>query len=364
MNTESSHMVERIPKLERLMNLLSALLAAGEPLPFREIAGRVIGYDDPVGMDALEKRFERDKSDLRTLGLPVEYVPASAQERAGYRIPTDRVFLQEVRLTPEESVLLSIAGRVGTHATGGGPLEGALKSALRKLAVDLPLPDAMADTEGLTVLRARQADPAVRERLAALAEAVTRNHRVRITYHALGSSEPTAREVEPYGLGMAHGAWYLVGHCHRRGMVRVFKLLRIVGSVETLARPDAPPDFVVPEDFDIDRHLGLEVWEMGETEPVRAQLRAAPGVFPDDEQGQPVLERELEVRQPDALVSWVLAQGGQAVVEGPDGLNDRVRGVARELLERYRAEPQLGPEAPAEAGAATSAAGAQQGSQA
>ena len=130
-------MVNRVQKRERLMNLVAALLASRKPLPFKEIAGRVVGYDDSAADEALEKRFDRDKAELRRLGVPVEYQAGDGVTDSGYVIPRDRVFQQKVSFTPQEAMLLSIAGRVGAAATGGGTLEEALKSALRKLSVDI-----------------------------------------------------------------------------------------------------------------------------------------------------------------------------------------------------------------------------------
>ena len=75
-----------IPREERLLNLLSALVSARAPLPFSEIRGRVSGYDDDASEDALEKRFDRDKADLRRLGVPLEFVIEDEFGRSGYRV--------------------------------------------------------------------------------------------------------------------------------------------------------------------------------------------------------------------------------------------------------------------------------------
>lgn len=338
-------MVDRIPKRERLMNLVSALLASDEPVPFREIAGRVIGYDDPAGGEALEKRFDRDKADLRRLGIPIEYVQADDGGRSGYVVKQNDVFQQRVTFTPQEHLLLAIAGRVGAAATGGGALEEALKSALRKLAVDLDGADPLDDLAPVTVLRARSGDPRTLENLSALSHAVTANRRVRFSYRSLHADGAESREVDPYGLGSSHGAWYLAGWCHVRKALRVFKVSRIDAHVQTVGI-EGQRAFEVPHDFRIEDHVGKEAWELGDGQPVRVRLAvdaavATEGLLPGartvgSERGRPVLE--VEVRRPDALVPWLLARGGDVAVQAPESLREAVRKAADRLLARYRGE--------------------------
>jgi len=342
---EANGMVVKIPKLERLMNLVSALLASREPLPFREIAGRVIGYDDAANEETLEKRFDRDKTDLRSLGIPVDYVAATSERSGGYVIDPNAAFLRSLEFTPAEALLLAIAGRVGTSATGGGALEEALKSALRKLAVDLPLPDAQPELSEITVLRARRGDPDSLENLGRLAEAVSTLKPVEMRYRSLGASEAVERRVDPYGIGLAWGAWYLVGYCHRREEPRVFKVARIDGKVRILAS-GTKPAYRIPPDFDVSEHIGREAWQLGDASPRRVRLRCEPGVeitFPDvavtsEPGGSSILE--LEARRPEALVGWVLAHGGRVSVVEPADLRARVAEEAARLRARYADTPK------------------------
>lgn len=346
-------MVVKIPKLERLMNLVSALLASREPVPFRDIVGRVIGYDDAAADEALEKRFDRDKADLRALGIPIEYVASENDLRGGYVIKPEEAFLGRIDFTPDETVLLAIAGRVGTSATGGGALEEALKGALRKLAIDMPLPDAQSELGNITTLRARHGDARSIGNVARLADAVSTGHRVSFTYHALGADAPTERTVDPYGIGLATGTWYLVGHCHLREGLRVFKIARIQGEVKVLARKAGETAFLVPPDFDVHEHIGREAWQWGEARPEQVVLETAAGISLDIP-GAEITELEggrqriaLEARRKDALVGWILAHGGRVTVREPEDLRDRVAAEARRLLERY------GDEGTADAGGTT-----------
>ena len=330
-------MASHIPKRERLMNLVAALFAAREPLAFREIVGRVVGYDDPAGGEALEKRFDRDKTELRRLGIPVEYVTGEGHSCSGYVIPRDRVYQQRVSFTPEEALLLSIAGRVGAAATGGGPLEEALKSALRKLAIDMPL-EAQDQVETVTVLRTGAGDPRALQNVASLSEAVATHRGVAFSYRTRG--EETDRMVDPYGLGLVRGVWYLVGWCHLREAVRVFRVSRILAAVKLRGSADKPTLFQVAEDFDLDDHLNFNAWNFGPGESQEVQLLVAAEVTRSGVLSQAQVlgeegDRErltIFVRRPEALVPWVLAQAGEVVIEKPQSLRAAVAEAARELL--------------------------------
>src|SRR5262245_46265385 len=76
----------KVAKLERQLNLVSYLLSARAPVPFSDIRSQVKGYDDEASPDAVEKRFDRDKADLRAIGVVIEYTAADPYGRAGYVI--------------------------------------------------------------------------------------------------------------------------------------------------------------------------------------------------------------------------------------------------------------------------------------
>ncbi len=326
-----------VGKLERLLNLVSFLLASKAPIPFSAIRGHVIGYDDAASADAIEKRFERDKRELRLLSIHAEYVD-DRQGQCGYIVRKDALLQREMEFTQEDAAVLSMAARVGEVATGGGLLGEALKSALRKLSVDLPDGDLGAELGALTTLRAQSGDPAGQEVLAVLANAVAGSRRVRFVYSSLSS--PTAlREIEPYGVGMVRGAWYVVGLCKGKKEVRTFKLGRIQGGVQTCSQRDAA-DFDVPAAFSLAQHLHNEGWQIGERKPVTVVLRVPEGkatpILPPratrvgcDTNG---VRYELSVRSPEQLVPWLLARGGDVVVDSPASLRQAVKTATEKLL--------------------------------
>ena len=190
-------MTEKVGKPERLMNVLALLLASRTPVPFSSIAGRVIGYDDGAAPDALEKRFDRDRQDLRELGVEVEYAGETAEMPAGYFVRKDAVFQRKIAITNEEAMLLSVAARVGAAATGGGALFDALKGALRKLAVDTPLVEHPPGREAVGVLRVDAGDRMSRRLVAGLAEAIAREQRLKFRYRGMRDRDGELEAREP-----------------------------------------------------------------------------------------------------------------------------------------------------------------------
>jgi proteasome accessory factor B len=332
---------EKVGKPERLMNVLALLLASRNPVPFSEIAGRVIGYDDGAAPDALEKRFDRDREDLRELGVEVEYVRETAEMSGGYFVRKDAVFLRKIAITNEEAMLLSVAGRVGAAATGGGALFDALQSALRKLAVDTPLVDpAAGPIASLGVLRVDAGDPTSRQLVAGLAESIAKERRLKFRYQGMRDRSARPRRVSPWGLGMFRGAWYLAGFDHERRGIRVFKVARIQGKVAPDSGPRAPEDSV-PADFRMEDHVPREAFDVGSSAPETVELRVlgppdraafSAGVKPkviSEEGGTSVVS--IEVRRPLGLVPWVLSCGGEVEVIRPASLRAAVRQAAEAL---------------------------------
>jgi proteasome accessory factor B len=334
-------MPDKVEKPERLLNLLALFLGSRVPVPFSDIAGRVVGYDDGAEPEALEKRFDRDRVDLRELGVNVEYAQESAELPAGYFVRKDAIFQRRVTITNEEAMLLSVAGRVGSAATGGGALFEALRSAFRKLAVDVPPVDPGQGGDPVAVLRVDAGDPRSREAIAAIAQAIARERRIRFRYRGMRDDKARVRVVSPHGLGMFHGAWYLAGFDHDRREIRVFKAARIEGKVEQDPGARKPEDSV-PASFEMQDHLPKEAYDLGPSAPRSVVLRVlgppdraafstglSPEVLSDDGTTAVV---SIKVRKPLALVPWVLSCGGDVEVVRPATLRAAVRSAAGALL--------------------------------
>ncbi len=333
-------MPEKVTKRERVMNLLALLFASRRPIPFSEIAGRVIGYDDKAPFETLEKRFDRDRAELRAIGVSIDYVGSIEGGPGGYVVRRDEVFNRPITLDPDESALLAIAGRVGAAAVGDGTLHEALKGALRKLAVDVPHADAAAEAHQVTVLRAQSGDPRSRDLVAALAEAIGQERRQRFSYLGWNDDREKVRTVSPYGLGMFRGAWYLVGHDHDRNAIRCFKLSRFRSGSADDAGAGRPAD-AIPEDFVITDHIPTEA-DAPCAKPVRVTvlLRGHPdraNLLPGKVHGveahpDGTATAVIETARPWALLSAALSSFGDVVIQEPPDLREAVRRAAAARL--------------------------------
>lgn len=312
-------------RIERLINLIIALLETRVPMTAEQIRTRIAGYDQP-SFEAFRRAFERDKEALRAMGVPlvVRKVNPLDEHSDGYIIPKDRYYLPQLDLEPDELAALRIAMEAVL-----GPGDQA-ESGWLKLSVDA---ESAPQTSPRVMWGADlDADQPI---LGTLYEAQLERRPVRFTYRASSGQEST-RSVEPYGLVNRRGHWYLVGRDLDRAAERSFRLSRVQGQVEVLEG-----SYVVPKGFEAERHLPADAWEIGE-EPVEAVLRFDPSMRWWAEQNLPGLDsREgpegsldvtLTVANLDALVSWALGFGERIDILSPGH-------ARRRLLERL--EPLL-----------------------
>ncbi|MGO4453792.1 helix-turn-helix transcriptional regulator [Arthrobacter sp. RAF14] len=230
-------------KTERILNLLIALLSSPRGHTRAYLESTVYAYCRAEGMNdaAIERMFERDKAELRDMGVPLEVVEDETfdvDDSAGarYRVNPGEYLLPVLHLTAEERLLLQLAAQLWEQAS----LRSAGSAALRKLS-DGQEPDDGAPSPVLPRVTTGGAA------LEALHRALAGRHPVRFGYRAAGAAEATTRRLEPYGLGNRSGQWYVVGHDLDRGAQRTFRLSRITTAVEVDARKRYAP----PQDFSI-----------------------------------------------------------------------------------------------------------------
>ena len=226
-------------RTERLLNLLFALMASVRPVPKSFLRDAIDAYRDSPSDDAFERMFERDKEELRSMGVPILTVEGSDGLGGieGYRVAVDDYALPEVGFTGDELAVLGLAGRVWEQASLGP----AAQRAVRKLEAlgDGTLVDGPVGIE----TRIATAEPS----FPVLLDAVRSRRRVTFDYRKPGADAPEPREVEPWGIASRRGHWYLVGHDVRRADARVFRLSRVLGTPRTIG---APGQYDVPEGVD------------------------------------------------------------------------------------------------------------------
>src|SRR5207245_2881881 len=121
-------------KTERLLGLVVCLLSTSRYLSAEQIRQAVPGY--PEQDDLFKRMFERDKEDLRELGVPLETgVNHPFDDDPGYRIRQQAYQLPELRLEADEAAVLGLAARVWQRAALAGAAAGALLK-LRAAGID------------------------------------------------------------------------------------------------------------------------------------------------------------------------------------------------------------------------------------
>ena len=342
-------MIESVAKFERLMNLVAYLLASGEPVPFSTIRKSVVGYNDFAREDAVEKRFDRDKKELREIGIPVEYISSDERGRDGYFIPLDEYFHHDLDLSDDEAALLVVLANAARGSTDA--ISSNLRSALLKMAIDSPLEEELqqeVSQQRLSSFSRGKRDRAVLDHLDSLVSAVASKREVSFRYKKVGVNSASLRTVHPYGLGYRVGVWYVVGLDLDREDVRQFKVVRIQGAVKT--RRGRGPDFKVPAGFDIEEYTERLPWEYetGKEEwaeilfdrevafMVRERKRRDHN-FSERPDGSGVLR--LKVRRSDKthqhLLNMLGAYSGQCAVLKPKWLRQQAIAQLEELRQRY-----------------------------
>lgn len=315
-------------KTERLLNLVICLLATRRYLSLDRIREAVPGYPDSD--EAFKRMFERDKEELRELGVPLETGSNSVwDDEPGYRIRRSEYEVPPISLEPGEAAVLALAARVWQRASLGSAASGALlKLRAAGVATD---PGALPIPAGIEP-RVDTAEPA----FPALWRAVRDRRPVTFDYRPSGGGEPARRRLEPWGVVNWHGRWYAAGHDLDRGAVRVFRLERIAGEVRESGRPGTVR---IPEGTDV-----RQIVVSGAADPptrtasVRIRVGAAEGLRriasrsgpDDDNDGWEVAE--LGFSSPERLAGFVAGFGSDAVVLEPEDVREavvrRLRAVA------------------------------------
>lgn len=226
-------------KTERLLNLVLVLLYTRRPLTRAELRTMVPQYAAAPTDAAFERTFERDKDELRELGIPVATLDVHRgwDPDVGYRIDQREYALPDLTFERDERAVLGLAARAWAQASLGG----AAAQALRKLRAA----DVERDEESLIGIEPhlRTVEPA----FDALKDAAVRRVEVTFDYRRPDSDAASARRVQPWRVLLWHGRWYLTGYDLDRQAPRVFRLSRISGRVRMVGAPGA---YEVPADHD------------------------------------------------------------------------------------------------------------------
>jgi proteasome accessory factor B len=308
-------------RAERLVNLVIALLGTRQFVTAARIRATVPGYEVDDGTEradeAFKRMFERDKAELREMGVPLETGRTSAFDTEdGYRIARAQYELPEITLTGEEAAAVGLALRLWESAQLAGAAHSALVK-LRAAGVDVD------PTRSLPIQpRLDAGEPAFEACYAAARD----RRRLEFDYRRPDEDDAVRRHVQPWGVVAWHGRWYLVGLDLDRQAPRVFRLSRVVGSPHVTGPEGA---FEPPADLDL---AGIVARQAGGGDEQLVIVRARPGTAVGLRRtavplgpGQDGDDRlQLSTTEPWALADQLAAYGPDVVVEAPTAVRDAV----------------------------------------
>ena len=360
-------------KLQRWIDLLAVLLSHKYGVSLEQLRTKVPGYAAGGATETVARMFERDKDELRALGVPIDTLEPSEEdgEHQRYRVEPREMYLPilviaaagsaarparedtrrlragyrsipSLAFEPDElSALVEGARRVA--ALEDLTIAGDATAALRKLAFDLPIDSALSESGDTVLVRN---EPATAARLRTLGQALLRLKRVTFTYRSMTRDVTSARTAEPYGLFFVSGHWYLAARDVDSSELRNFRVSRMTEIVVNPKRPQSQ-DYEIPDQFRLTEHaVDREAWELGDSDAqemvveFRGNSGAATAAL---KLGRPAAlgdrHRTFSVRRSDTFCRWLLSFAGEAVPVSPQSLVDECRALARATLSAYGEPP-------------------------
>jgi len=356
-----------VTKTERWLNLLAFLLGRGTAAAREDILSQVRDYKDDwtsaddTRRESARRKFERDKKELKALGVELErksvWAEHADQDVEGYQLHARDFYLPyldirtaktprrsrpyslaSVTLEPAEVPILRRAAQRVAQLSDH-PLAAAGQSALRKLSFDIP---EVALPASEHVVNAPVTEGFARV-FKTLFDAVRDRRAVQCRYYAIGRDQEESRVIEPYGMMLSWGSWYCVGRSRERDAMRVFRVDRMRDAAAVTGDKGA---IKVPRGFKIDQYLKRAPWELTDAKPVTVRVRVA---FPQSrwvigeglgkvirgvtEDGG--AELEFAVRAEDPFLRWLLTFGHQVQVLEPASVRKQLDALRAAVAKRY-----------------------------
>lgn len=340
-------MAGRVPGEQRIFSLVLALVVSPEGLTKRELLSSVHGYAERYRSEgagaALDRQFERDKEQLRALGIQIETRDSPLEpgnnQLTRYRISKETLeFPRELRFDERELMLLRLAALAWR--------EGSLSSESRRAAMKLEALGAGLDVRQLGVAPSLgSAEPAA----APLQRAIDAERAVRFGYTLPGREAPLERHVAPLRLHRADGRWHLIARDLDRDADRVFLLERISGPVRVSSAPFDPAlreraDGIIDELLRLpERQRALLRVRRGSVAEARLAPRAEHGGESGGEAAHgrgadDVVELRLGVLDQHIFAAELIGYGGEVEVVESEQLRGLVTAGLQRIAQQHGAE--------------------------
>jgi proteasome accessory factor B len=301
-------------KTERLINLTLALLSSKRYLTKSEIFKNVAGYSGSA--ETMERMFERDKDDLRNLGVRIEVraLDPLFEDDQGYLIDSKTFQINPNDFSKEEILLLTMAANLW-H---GSALQLDSKAALLKIQSL----DGLVATN--TVTSPVVEDNEDSKKLLLIFDAVERCVSLEFEYKG------TVRQVKPYGIYTRRGFWYLAAQ--ENDVVKSFKVIRIGEQIKMTSKSQG---FTKPAEFKLSTFIeGLNAPTTSKAEvrirknQVLALRKRYKAEEIDSDWDQVFIDYIFE----EDLIESLLWYGSNVVVISPKTIRDQIINRAKALI--------------------------------
>lgn len=351
-------MAKDTEKLIRQLSLISYLMAERRPVTALEIRRDVEGYSG-MNEDAFARRFYADRAELDSLGiqLTVERPIDGIAEQENYSLRPENFHLPPIAFTDGELASLQTSL---TLLDGEFAYAEPLRLALQQITWGRPSPLTAPAQQSIALgITGSAGGHELSQRLAKVETAIFRNKTITFDYYTMERDATGARKVDPYHLLFQGGQFYLLGHSHERGALRVFRLSRMRGKVAYATK--AEHDFKRPEQsvFDPRDYANRADWQFGDTvdtarvwvsDRIAWQVERHYGRFgevtPATDPARPGIVFSTPYANTRQLSAWVLRLGEHAQVLEPEALRADTAARVQVLRERHTGTLELAPALP------------------
>lgn len=321
-------MIDRRKKTERVIKIW--ILLANNPYGYtaRELAKR---------FDVDERTIYRDFQSLATqINVPVW------NDKVHWKIK-ENYFLPPIRFTIQEALNIFIAARL--MLSFSHRYDPNVDSTFVKLSCALSRPLAEQLLKTLDWMQKLPKDNKYLKVLSTVAESWANQRQLKIVYRSLDAEKAMERVIDPYYIEPAAPghASYVLGFCHLKQAMRMFKIERI-----ELAELTADY-YTIPSDFDANEYFGSS-WGIvveGEVNTVRLEIRDPKmkrlmsetiwhpsQTFEKQKDGSMIMT--LNVTDTQELLSWILSWGDKVKVMEPEGLRQEIVKTAKAIKAVYK----------------------------
>lgn len=361
--TRAAPAAPKAPKVQRWVDFIASLLSHRGTLTFDDIAREVPAYQKG-NPESVKRTFERDKDELREMGVPIETIGNDGDEDTAYRLRTADFYLPYLtvvtgrgrstpsridkygyralaELTFDADELTAVAeAALRARQLGNADLASEVESAMRKLAFDLPVDAAMAAAADVVITKPAAAASA--EILRTLSAALVARKRVTIQYRSMSSDRQSPRVVEPYGLFFLDSHWYLAARETESGTLKNFRVSRVDGAKLNKSKAGTA-DYAIPADFHLRDHArSHQAWELGGGDAIEAtvEIRGQSGAALAAAQLGAAVKgkssaRTFRVRRAEVFARWCLSFAGELVPVSPPSIAKEYDRQLAETLALY-----------------------------